>query len=73
MTPLRTEKSRRKLTVGCIFMFIGERLSDNQFSLDIFSQRFGGDVQVQMITQLRKEACFEEIDSGLELVFAFIC
>lgn len=56
MTPLRTEKSRRKLTVGCIFMLIGERLSDNQFSLDIFSQRCGGDIQMQLITQLGIEA-----------------
>ena len=50
IVPLITDKSKTKLTVGYIFMFIGERLSDNQFSLDTFSQRFGGDVQVWMIT-----------------------
>lgn len=48
---LRTEKSIRKHTVGSMFVFIGERLSDNQLSSDIFSQRCGRDVQVQMITQ----------------------
>lgn len=54
MTPLRIEKSN---IVSWFYFYVYlERLSDNEFSLDIFNQKFQWDVQVEMFTQLKIRA-----------------